>query len=306
MTKYNSSSPENIKLRAIIAAVGAVLLWCWSGVCFRKGSEMMGSMVYLTFMTGGGALTAAILQYIHRQPLSDIFKLPVRMIVAGFFGVALYTVMLAAAFGIASEADLGQINLLNYLWPVWLVILGIILLKDKPHPLLTALGILLGLIGVIISRGLDMFAIVPSTLLPHTFALVGGFLWALYSVLLRKWQIPEEKGGTAFHFAVCAVIAAIIAALLNQWQSMPPWSSTMVFWIVFGAVGPVGLAYSWWEIGVKNGPVFLIASLAYFIPIGSSLLIGLIFKESMNSGLLVGAVLIAFGAWLVRHASRKR
>ncbi len=297
-------SPRNTKNRAISAAVGSVILWCFSGVCFRKGSEMMGTMVYLTFMTGGGALTAVMLQFIRRQPLSAIFRPPVRVMASGFFGVALYTVMLAAAFGIAPESDLGQINLLNYLWPVWVVVLGIILLKDRPNSYLTIIGVLFGLAGVMISRGFDLFFQVPSNFSAHALALVGGLMWATYSVLLRKWQIPEEKGGTAFNFAVCSILAGIIAVFLNQWQNMPPWTNASFFWVLFGAVGPVGLAYSWWEIGVKKGPVYLIAALAYFIPIGSSLLIGLIFRESMNYGLLFGAALIATGAWLVRYAGR--
>jgi len=69
-------------------------------------------------------------------------------------------------------------------------------------------------------------------------------------------------------------------------------------------MGPVGLGYYWWEIGMKRGSVNLIAALAYFIPIGSSLLIGVIFKEAMSAGLIPGAVLIAMGAWLVRHGAK--
>lgn len=264
----------------------------------------MGSMVYLTFITGGGALTAVILQFIRRQSLAAIFLPPVRVMMAGFFGVALYTVMLAAAFGIAPESDIGQINLLNYLWPVWVVIFGIVLLKNRPNPYLTLTGILLGLSGVMISRGFDQFTQLPTGFLAHALSLFGALMFAGYSVLLRKWQIPEDQGGTVFNFAVCSVLACMIAGILEQWQNMPAWSNEALFWVVFGAVGPVGLAYSWWEIGVKKGPVYLIASLAYFIPIGSSLLIGLVFKESMNSGLLFGGVLIAMGAWLVRYAGR--
>jgi drug/metabolite transporter (DMT)-like permease len=60
-----------------------------------------------------------------------------------------------------------------------------------------------------------------------------------------------------------------------------------------------------YEISVKNGPVILIASLSYFIPIGSSLLIGLFFKEAMNRGLVSGAVFIAIGAWMVSYGARK-
>lgn len=296
---------HNSKKRSIMLGMGSILLWCWSGVCFRKGSELMGSpMVYLTFMSGGGALTAVVFQYLRRQPLSDMYRLPARVIVAGFFGVALYTVMLASAFGIAPVADIGQINLLNYLWPVWMVVLGILLLGTKPNAILAITGILMGLFGVIISRGFDLFTHPPSNLFPHVLALAGGFLWALYVVLLRKWNIPEEKGGTAFHFAVCAIMAGLIAAFMKEWNSMPPWSGPIVFWIAVGAVGPVGIAYSLYEISVKNGPVLLIASLAYFIPIGSSILIGLFFKETMNNGLIIGAVLIATGAWLVSCASQ--
>jgi len=279
------------------------LLWCFSGVCFRKGSELLGSMVYLTFMTGGGAVTAVILQFISRQPLAAVFLPPVRVMVAGFFGVSLYTVMLAAAFGIAPESDIGQINLLNYLWPVWVVVFGIILLKNRPNLYLTITGILLGLSGVMISRGFDQLTQLPTEFLAHLLAFFGALMWALYSVLLRKWQIPEEKGGTAFNFAVCSVCACMIAAILGQWENVA-WSHEAFFWVLYGAVGPVGLAYSWWEMGVKKGPVYLIAALAYFIPIGSSLLIGIVFKESMNNGLIVGAILIAAGAWLVRYDGR--
>ena len=293
--------------RSIIFGIIAILLWCWSGVCFRKGSELMGSsMVYLTLMTGCGSLTAVVLQYFRGQPLLYMVRLPFKVVVAGFFGVAMYTVMLAKAFGIAAEEDIGQINLLNYLWPVWMVVLGMLLLGSRPKALLAISGILMGLFGVVISRGQNLFMHLPTNLFPHALALSGSFLWALYVVLLRKWKIPEEQGGTAFHFAICAIIAGLLATFANDWQRIPPWSGSMLFWILFGGVGPVGIAYSLYEISVKNGPVILIASFSYFIPIGSSLLIGLFFKEAMNKGLVFGAVFIALGAWMVRYATSDR
>jgi drug/metabolite transporter (DMT)-like permease len=291
--------------RAILLGLMATLLWCWSGICFRKGAELMGSsMVYLTCMSGCGSLIAVLVHRFRGHPMSDMVRLPGNVIVAGFIGVALYTLMLAMAFGIAATADIGQINLLNYLWPAWMVVLGILLLGSRPKTPLAIGGILLGLLGVAISRGFSQFTHLPANLLPHGLALVGGFLWALYVVLLRKWNIPEEQGGTAFHFAVCAVISGILAALGGEWQQIPPWSGEMLFWILLGGIGPVGIAYSLYEISVKNGPVLLIASFAYFIPIGSSLLIGFFYSETLNRGLILGAICIAIGAWLVRHSCR--
>lgn len=302
MQTTSSGKKEKRQLGATLGAVGSILLWCWSGICFRKGSEAMGAMVYLTFMTGGGALTAGLLQYLQRRQFSDIFRLPGKVMTAGFFGVALYTVMLAAAFGMAAPSDIGLINLLNYLWPIWMVVLGIVLLRDRPRPFLFIAAVLLGFLGVVVSRGVHLFEQPPSSLLPHFLALGGGFLWAMYCVLLRRWQIPEEKGGTVFHFLICSGLAAAIAAFKGEWQLLPPWTATGLFWVLFGAVGPVGLAYYWWEIGVKRGSLNLIATLAYFIPVGSSILISLIFKESMSAGLLPGAMMITAGAWMIRYA----
>ena len=150
---------ENMELQShrsyITPGIIAILLWCMSGVCFRRGSEVMGSsMVYLTFMTGCGSLTAVVLQYLRGQSLINMVHLPFKVIIAGFFGVALYTVMLAKAFGIAAEQDIGQINLLNYLWPVWMAVLGMLLLKSRPGAVLAITGILMGFFGVVISRGL--------------------------------------------------------------------------------------------------------------------------------------------------------
>lgn len=259
-------------------------------------------MVYLTLMTGCGSLTAVVLQCLRRQPVSNLIRLPFKVMLTGFFGVALYTIMLAKAFGMAGEEDIGQVNLLNYLWPVWMVLLGVLLLDGRPKRMLATFGVLLGLLGVVVSRGFDTLLGMPSSVVPHLYALTGGFLWALYAVLLRRWEIPEEEGGTAFHFAVCAIVAGLLAALSGEWHDIPRLSGTMLFWILFGGIGPVGIAYSLYEISVKNGPVILIASLSYFTPIGSSIAIGLIFSEAMNAGLILGAVLITVGAWMVRRA----
>ncbi len=297
-----STAPER---SATVLAVGSILLWCWSGVCFAQGGRLLGPGVYLTCMTATGSLTVIALQALRGRPLADLVALPPRVMVAGFFGVALYTVMLALAFGIAEEAELGLVNLLNYLWPIWIVLLSLALLDEHPRKLPLLAGALLGFAGVTISRGMQGLLRAPQDWRPHLLALTGAFLWALYCVLLRRWRIPEEKGGTAFHFAVCAVMAAFLA--VARGEPVPPSgvSGEAAFWILFGGVGPVGLAYHWWEIGMKRGSVHLISLLAYFIPLGSTVLIGVFFSGAMNPGLLPGAALITLGAWVAGRGPRQ-
>jgi drug/metabolite transporter (DMT)-like permease len=290
------------KGRATALAVGSILLWCASGVCFASGGRLLGPMAYLTLMTATGVATVALLQHLRRRPLIDLFRLPLRVVAAGFWGVAFYTVILALAFGMAPANAIGQVNLLNYLWPVWIVLFSALLLNERTRPFLTAAGVLLGLAGIVVARGPASLFHVPDDPLPLALALIGGLLWAGYSVLLRYWRIPEAQGGTACHFTLCAVMAAALAAIRGEWRTLPPMTGEALFWVLFGGIGPVGLAYHWWEIGVKRGHVPLISTLAYFIPVGSTFLIGFLFKEAMSPGLLPGAALIAAGAWLAGRA----
>ncbi|HEX2972638.1 MAG TPA: EamA family transporter [Tepidisphaeraceae bacterium] len=208
--------------------------------------------------------------------------------------------------GTAQEKDLGPVMLLNYLWPIWIVLLGMLLLPGRPRVAPVLAGALLGFLGVAVAQGSVGLAHRPVSFLPHAMALTASFLWALYSVLLRRWNIPAEQGGSTFHFTVCALLAGGVALKQGAWQSMATLNAWSIWWILFGGIGPVGLAYYAWEIGIKRGSVHFIALLAYFIPIGSALLIGLFFHAAMSPRLILGAAMIVIGAWLGHQATRNR
>lgn len=211
------SAGERLKEEGTLAAVGSILLWCASGVCFARGARLLGPLAYLTLMTATGVVTVALLQHVRGRPLANLARLPLLVMVTGFWGVAFYTVILALAFGIAPDSAIGQLNLLNYLWPVWICLLSAFLVREKTRPLPTAAGVLLGFAGIIVARGPAELLRAPENPLLLFLAFLGGFLWTCYSVLIRHWRIPAEKGGTAFHFTLCAAMAAAVAAVRGEW-----------------------------------------------------------------------------------------
>ncbi len=289
--------------RATFLGAGSILLWCWSGPCFARGGRLLGPGVYLTLMTATGVLMVALLQALLRRPLAALVRLPARLVAAGAIGVALYTVLLALALFSARPADLGQVNLLNYLWPIWIVLFSALLLPGRGSGAALA-GALLGFAGVLAARWPESPLRLPAHWLPHLLALVAGALWALYCVLLRRWRVPEEQDATALNFALCAAMSAALAAWRGEWGAVGPVGAEGLFWVLFGGVGPVGLAYHWWESGMKRGNARLLGTLAYFIPVGSSALLGLLFEEALGPGLLPGALLIALGAWVGNRGGR--
>jgi drug/metabolite transporter (DMT)-like permease len=278
--------------------VCALALWCWSGPCYAAGTSRMGAMCFLSITSALGVAVGAAIHAARGQSLARLFRCPWPVFWAGTLGVNIYSVLFVGAIGLARKEDLGLVVLLNYLWPIMMILLTAFFgLEKRRLPLLLA-GATLGLAGVAMVKGLNVFRQPPSSLLPHAMALSGAFFWALYSVLLRKWRVPEEDNGSTLQWAMCALLSAALAAATGEWKQVKAPGATTVFWAVFCGIGPVGIGYYLWEIGIKRGSARLLGLLAYFVPVLSALLMGLVFKEALSPGLLPGAALITTGALL--------
>ncbi len=287
---------------ATFAGGSAIAFWSLSGLCYAAGSRFMGAMPYLCVSCLVGVATIILLQLIRRQPLIALFRLPPRVIIAGFLGIAIYSILLASAMGMAEDKDLAHVMLLNYLWPIWIVLLSILLLDEPVHIGLALLGAAIGFAGVVIAHGLDALHHPPRSYLPHAMAAGASLLWALYSVLLRRWRIPSEQGGSTLQFAICAILAGILGLIQHAWHPASLHRQGLLL-VALAGIGPVGLAYYWWEIAMKRGHVQFVALLAYFIPIASTALIALVYRKSMSPMLLPGAAMITAGAMLGRFAA---
>lgn len=287
---------------ATLAGIGAILFWSTSGLTYATGTRTIGILPYLCLTSALAVLTIVVLKLFQRQSLLQLVTLPRRIILAGLFGIVLYSLLFNAALGLADERFIAQVTLLNYLWPLWMVLLSMRLLGHASGAGYALIGCVLGFIGVALAGIEQLQASPPTTWWPHAMTFAAGFLWALYSVLLRRWRISPEQGGSTLQFFIAAIVAGAIAAARGDWADVGPIDATGAFLILFGGIAPVGLAYYWWEIGVKRGNVHLLAVLAYFIPIVSAALIALVFRQSMSPWLIPGACLIALGAWLGRRA----
>ena len=291
------------------AGVTAILLWCSTGVCFAAGGRAMGPMAFTTAICLVGFAAGCAMQIAQGRPLAELFRLPARVWAAGFLGISVYTVLLVLAVGIAPDRDMAQVALANYLWPVFIVALERGLpgarASASVHGRRALAGALLGFAGVALARGADVLARPPSSLLPHAMAAGGALLWALYSVALRRWRIPAETNGSTAQWLLCSALAATVGAMRGEWESvrLTPQAAA---WALYCGIGPVGVGYACWEIGAKRGPAHLLATLAFFIPVGSALLMGLAFREALGPTLLPGAALIAAGAWLAGGQGRRQ
>ncbi len=205
--------------------------------------------------------------------------------VGGLFG---YHALYFAALGLAPVAEA---NLLNYLWPLLIVLFSSVLLGLRLG-VAHWIGLVLGGVGcgLLLARG-ARFGIQDRAVLGYMFALGAGVVWALYSVLSNRLsRVPS--GAIAGFCAATAILAGIMHILFEA--TVTP---DALAWLAIGAmgIGPVGAAFFLWDIGMKRGDPRLLGTLAYATPVLSTLLLGVAGYAALTPMLLVAAGLVAAG-----------
>ncbi len=208
--------------------------------------------------------------------------------VCGLFGYH-YFYFLAIQNAPAIEA-----NLINYLWPLFIVLFSAFLPNEKLRWFHVA-GVLFGFIGVVFlvsNRG--SFNFEAQYLGGYFYAFIAALTWGAYSVISRFFaHIPTSAVG-----AFCGVTAllAFVCHLLFESTVIPTLQEFII--IVFIGLGPVGGAFFVWDYGVKNGDIQLLGSLSYFTPLLSTILLITFGLSKSSSTIWIACLLIVFGSMI--------
>ncbi|WP_095588336.1 DMT family transporter [Actibacterium ureilyticum] len=214
----------------------------------------------------------------------------------GLFGYhALY-------FSALRMAPAAQAGLIAYLWPLLIVLFSGLL----PGEHLRAghiIGALIGFAGaaLIVLRGAAGFD--TSALPGYGLALLCALTWSGYSVISRRLgQLPTET------VAVFCLATAALSLPLHLALEDTVWPTTSLGWLSCLALGlgPVGLAFYVWDIGVKRGNIQLLGVASYAAPLLSTLVLIVAGFAKPTASLGLAALLITGGAALAARASAVR
>ena len=209
-----------------------------------------------------------------------------------------YHALYFAALRMAPAAEAG---LIAYLWPLLIVLLSGLL----PGERLKAGHLIGGLFGfagaaMIISGGGAGFQ--SEYITGYALALACAFTWSGYSVLSRR--LGETPTAAVTVFCVLTAILSAVAHLVFEETVLPDsalgWASVAAL-----GLGPVGLAFYVWDIGVKNGDIQLLGVLSYAAPLLSTLVLVVVGIAAASWSLGLAALLITGGAAIAARASLK-
>ena len=273
-------------MSANLLALGAIALWASLAAL---GVSLAHVPPFL--LTGLGLLAGSVIAL----PLSRFdfrqWRVPPATLAVGVYGLFGFHFLLFVAL---QNAPPVQANLVNYLWPLGIVVMAPLFLPGMsltPRHLLAALlgfgGAALAILGgqpAETGASLWAWGYIP--------ALMAAFIWSSYSLLTKRVQpFPTSAIGTF------ALVSGVLALLCHVWlEPAVALSGTDWALIALLGLGPLGGSFFLWDAALKRGDARQIGVLSFITPLLSTLVLLTLRGEMPSLSVGLAAVMIVSAA----------
>ncbi len=250
-------------MKADLFTLGAIFLWA-----SLASLATLLSNIPPFLLTGIGLIIGALVSIPSLRFGLTPWKIPLKTLLIGVYGLFGYHFMLFLALQTAPAVEA---NLVNYLWPLLIVLLSPIFTKSL------------------------------SLNFRYVLAAFSGFAGAVLAITYNGSTLESLSVEVGYFFALVSGVLAIGAHFLFE----PAASISTADWfllLVLG-VGPLGGAFYLWDAALKIGDPRRIGLLAFLTPLLSTILLVVVSGNSLSWQLLVATGLIVGGALLGPRAS---
>lgn len=224
-----------------------------------------------------------------KKQIKDLFHIPFKVYILGVLGLFGYHFFYFLAI---KNAPAIEANLLNYLWPLLIVVFSAFLPNERLK-WYHILGTLVALFGafLLVSKG-GSLEFEEKYLYGYSYAIIAAVIWSSYSVISKTLSHIPTYAVTGF----CIVTAffSIIAHLIFETTVIPNFTELVA--VIMIGLGPVGGAFYLWDFAVKNGDIKILGSLSYLAPLLSTLLLVIVGIATMNIYIGLACFFIILGS----------
>lgn len=270
-------------MQANLYALGAIALWA-------SLASLGVSLTHVPpFLLTGIALIIGSVPawpFVLRDPSQ--WRIPLRTLALGVYGLFAYHFLLFIALRNAPPVEA---NLVNYLWPLFIVVLSPVVLPGVSLRLPHVLAALLGFAGAAIAivGGRELSGTLAWGYLP---ALAAAFIWATYSLLTKRVAAFPTTAIGLFGL-VSGVLSLLCHVLLEPAVSLQPrdWALLAVL-----GLGPLGASFFMWDKALKLGDARHIGILSYITPLASTALLIVVSGRPFTWSIALATVMIISAA----------
>jgi drug/metabolite transporter (DMT)-like permease len=278
-------------MQATFLALAAIALW---GSLAPLGVSLGHVPPFL--LTGCGLLIGSLIGLVWSRGRVQQWKVPAPTLALGVYGLFGFHFLLFIALRHAPPV---QANLVNYLWPLGIVLMAPLFLPGMRLHGLHIAAAFLGFAGAALAivGGRDLQGGFAWGYLP---ALASAFIWASYSLLTRR--VPAFPSAAIGLFGlVSGLLSLLCHALLET-----PVDLSAHDWALLAAMGlgPLGGAFYLWDAALKRGDARQIGVLSFLTPLLSTLALLWLRGEWPSASVALAAVMIVGAAVLGSRAGK--
>ena len=270
-------------MQANLYALGAIALWA-------SLASLGVSLTHIPpFLLTGIALIVGSVPawpFVLRDPAQ--WRIPLRTLALGVYGLFAYHFLLFIALRHAPPVEA---NLVNYLWPLFIVVLSPVVLPGValrlPHVLAALLGF--GGAAIAIAGGRELSGTLAWGYLP---ALAAAFIWATYSLLTKRVAAFPTTAIGLFGL-VSGVLSLLCHGVLEPAVTLQPrdWALLAVL-----GLGPLGASFFMWDKALKLGDARHIGILSYITTLASTALLMVVSGRPFSWSIGLATVMIISAA----------
>ena len=288
--QQNATAAATASPSATWLALGAIALW---GTLAGLGVALKHVPPFL--LTGIALLIGSLIAL----PLSgfrlSVWRVPAPTLVLGVYGLFGFHFLLFVALRLAPPV---QANLVNYLWPLLMVVLAPAFLPGIQLRAVHVMAALLGFAGaaLVIAGGSDNSTLqaTDTSLWAYLPALGSAFIWASYSLMTRR-VTPFPTAAIGGFALLSGLLSLACHAMLETAVTL---SASDWLLLTLMGLGPMGAAFFLWDRALKTGDARHIGILSYLTPLISTAILVLVSGKPMSWNIAVAAIMIVTAAWL--------
>jgi drug/metabolite transporter (DMT)-like permease len=280
-------------------ATGLVAVLLWSLLALftaASGTVPPFQLAAMTFLIGGLVGVAGLVARPHGRAALRQPPVVWALGIGGLFG---YHALYFAALRLAPPAET---SLIAYLWPLLIVLFSAFLPGERLRAAHVA-GALLGFAGaIVLFAGRGALEARSEHLAGYLCAFACAFVWSAYSVLSRRFgEVPTDA------VAGFCLATAALSLLCHLAFETTVWPEAGTEWLAVLALGlgPVGLAFYVWDIGMKRGDIRLLGVASYAAPVLSTLVLVAAGYAEATRSLALACALIVTGALVATLRPRR-
>lgn len=278
-------------MQASLLALAAIALW---GSLAPLGVSLGHVPPFL--LTGCALLFGSLIGLVLSKGRVQQWRVPSSTLALGVYGLFGFHFLLFIALRHAPPV---QANLVNYLWPLGIVLMAPLFLPGVRLHRLHVVAALLGFAGAALAivGGRDLQGGFAWGYLP---ALGSAFIWASYSLLTQR--VPAFPSAAIGLFGVVSGLLSLLChALLESPVDLSPRD-----WALLAAMGlgPLGGAFYLWDAALKRGDARQIGVLSFLTPLLSTLALLWLRGEWPSASVVLAAALIIGAAVLGARAGK--